>query len=215
MMGYAELTHPKSQVEIMHPNSYLNNFWRLDRRNEIFVAMSFDERYKQRFTDIIKPAIESINIEGQKIKAVRVDASKTGDSIITEIMDGISHSILVLADISSVGKDSVSGNPYRNGNVMYEVGVALASRQPQEVLLLRDDSDNFLFDVSTIPHMTVDFVDKINAVNKIQSELEARLKESKYVLDSRVEIASASLTNQELLIIKELINIPEDQIRGW
>ena len=29
---------------------------------------------------------------------------------------------MILADVSSVGKDSKTGDSYRNGNVMYEVG---------------------------------------------------------------------------------------------
>lgn len=70
--------------------------------------------------------------------------------MLTDIMDGIAHSLMVLADVSTAGKDQNTGEPYRNGNVMYEVGLALACRQPAEVLLIRDDRDRFLFDVSTI-----------------------------------------------------------------
>ena len=76
-----------------------------------------------------------------------MDLSKTGDSILTDIVDGIAHSQLVPADVSTIGKDSVTGTPYRNGNVMYEVGIALACRHPSEVLLVRDDEDTFPFTV--------------------------------------------------------------------
>ena len=62
--------------------------------------------------------------------------------------------------VDGLGKDSVSGRPYRNGNVMYEVGLALACRHSSEVLLVRDDHDAFLFDVSTIPHTTINFANK-------------------------------------------------------
>jgi hypothetical protein len=48
---------------------------------------------------------------------------------------------------------------------MYEVGLALACRQPSEVLLVRDDRARFLFDVSVVPHMQVDFTDKERAIS--------------------------------------------------
>ena len=64
------------------------------------------------------------------VKPLRVDLSKTGDiSILTDIMDGIAHSEMFLADISSTGYDSKTAEPYRNGNVMYEVGLAVACLQ--------------------------------------------------------------------------------------
>jgi hypothetical protein len=51
-----------------------------------------------------------------------VDVSKTGNSILTDIMNGIAHSRMVVADVSSIGKDSKTSESYRNANVMYEVG---------------------------------------------------------------------------------------------
>ena len=141
----------------MHPQTYLKTFWRLELRPEVFVAMSFAPQYQQRFAKVIGPAIESIKVDGVPLKPRRVDISKSGDSILTEISDGIAHSRLVLADVSSIGKDSVTGQHYRNGNVLYEVGLALSCRHSSEVLLIRDDHDTFPFDVSTVPHTTIDF----------------------------------------------------------
>jgi hypothetical protein len=142
------------------------------------------------------------------LKAFKVDLSKTGDSILTDIVDGIAHSQLVLADISSVGKDSVTGNAYRNGNVMYEVGIALACRQPAEVLLIRDDNDRFLFDISTIPHMKLDFADKAAAIESLRIALQERLREQKYLYDARVQIALATLNQGEVQILKERADSP-------
>ncbi len=128
----------------------------------------------------------------------RVDLSKTGDSILTDINDGIAHSQLVLADVSSsIGKDSITGKPYRNANVMYEVGLALACRQSTEVLLIRDDRDKFLFDVSTVPHMTVDVANKDLAIKVLKEELEKRIKEKNHTNDARVQLTSASLSEDE------------------
>lgn len=175
----------------------------MELKPQIFVAMSFDDKYKPRFNDIIAPAIHSIKVGGVSLEPYRVDLSKTGDSILTDINDGIAHSQLVLADVSSsVGKDSITGEPYRNANVMYEVGLALACRQPTEVLLIRDDRDKFLFDVSTIPHTTIDFTDKDLAIKTLKEELEARIKERDYINDACVQLAVARMCKQEVDFVR-------------
>jgi len=181
----------------VHPNSFLRTLWRTEFRSEVFVAMSFAGALQQRFDDVIKPAIESIVHHGRKLTANRVDLSKTGDSILTDIVDGIAHSELVLADVSTVGYDSKSGGPYRNGNVMYEVGLALACRHSAEVLLIRDDTHKFLFDVSTIPHKHIDFSDPTAAMTTLQQELMGRLAERDHLLDARILTTVAQLTSGE------------------
>jgi hypothetical protein len=199
----------------MHPNAFLRTFWRLEVKPQIFVAMSFAPEYTLRYEQIIAPVISSISINEKLLTPYRVDISKSGDSILTDIMDGISHSQMILADVSTIGKDSKTGEPYRNGNVMYEVGLALACRHPSDVLLVRDDKDKFLFDVSTVPHMHLDFTDVEKAKADLKAELFARLREQSYLADARVKIAVASLSNQEIEIISELAELPKDQARGW
>jgi hypothetical protein len=186
----------------MHPNLFLRTFWQSSFRPQVFVAMSFSGVYQTRFDEVIAPAISSVSYRGGKLAALRVDLSKTGDSILTDIMDGIAHSALILADVSVTGRDSKTGQPYRNGNVMYEVGLALACRQPAEVLLLRDDRDGFLFDVSTVPHMNLDFSDATAARERIASELEGRLNEINNIHDARIALAVASLTAPERTLLE-------------
>lgn len=193
----------------MHPNAYLRSFWRTSQRPTVFVAMSFGSEYDDRFNDVFVPAITSISVGGNQLEAIRVDASKSGDSILTEIIDGIAHSMLILADISIMGWDSKTGVPYRNGNVMYEVGMALACRKPSEVLLVRDDHEKFLFDVSSIPHKTLDFTDTDTAIKDISTSLKDRLEETKRILDARTEIIASKLGPNEVNILKEMFNKSE------
>jgi len=164
--------------------------------------MSFSGAYQARFDEVVAPAISSVSYCGGKLAPLRVDLSKTGDSILTDIVDGIAHSALILADVSVIGRDSKTGQPYRNGNVMYEVGLALACRQPAEVLLLRDDRDSFLFDVSTVPHMNLDFSDPDAARERISSELQGRLNEVNKFHDARIALAVASLTAHERTLLE-------------
>jgi hypothetical protein len=98
---------------------------------------------------------------------------------------------------------------------MYEVGIALACRNPSDVLLVRDDKDKFLFDVSTVPHMHLDFTDHGKASAALQAELLARLHEQSYLADARVKLAVASLSNQEVGLLSQFAELPEGQVRGW
>lgn len=176
--------------------------------------MSFAPEYRVRYEQVIEPAISSIPLNGTPLKPHRVDISKSGDSILTDIMEGVSHSRMILADVSSVGKDSKTGDPYRNGNVMYEVGLALACRQPSDVLLVRDDKDNFLFDVSMVPHKHLDFTDTQQARISLEIELRARLQEQNYHNDARVKLAVASLSNSEIEMLLRF-DRQEVTIHGW
>lgn len=198
----------------MHPQTYLKTFWRMELLPQIFVAMSFAPQYEGRYNHVIAPAIRSIAVNNQPLQPYRVDISKSGDSILTDISDGIAHSRLVLADVSSIGKDSITGQSYRNGNVLYEVGIALACRNPSEVLLIRDDHDKFLFDVSTVPHLTMDFTDTDQAVSKLREHLLARIREQNFVNDARVKTAISSLSAEEIILLKKMREYNDSTVWG-
>ncbi len=185
----------------MHPNTYLRTFWRTQFKPQVFVAMSFSDAFAQRFANVIEPAISSLTYHGEYLRAHRVDLSKSGDSILTDIIDGVAHSVMILADVSIIGHDSKTGASYRNANVMYEVGLALACRHSTEVLLIRDDKEPFLFDVSTVPHKHIDFADPKVAQSALAEELAGRLRAIDYIRDARVGIAIASLTAQERMVL--------------
>lgn len=185
----------------MHPNAYLKTFWLMDSKPEVFVAMSFAPKFRERYTRVITPAIQE-----QGLRAFRVDISQSGDSILTDIVDGIAHSQMVLADVSTIGHDGETEQAYRNGNVMYEVGIALACRQPADVLLIRDDDDRFLFDVSTIPHLKIDFTNIDGARRQLSQVIELRLREQRRLNDVRVDIAVAALTAEEIAQLKTVAN---------
>jgi hypothetical protein len=197
----------------MHPNAFLKSLWRTEVLEQVFVAMSFEPRFGERYDGIIKPAIEDEPISGFKLQAYRVDNSKTGDSILSDIVNGIAHSRLVLADVSVIDEGRYTQTPIRNGNVMYEVGVALACRSPSEVLLIRDDSKKFLFDVSTIPHMEVDFSDHDIAIIQLRNAISDRLSESQLLEDARVKMAAQALTQDEIRILRNLAQLDPNQAR--
>lgn len=198
----------------MYPQLYLRTFWRMDLRPQIFVAMSFAPPFRGRFDHVIAPAIQSVVVDGVNLKPYRVDLSRSGDSILTDIMDGIAHSQMFLADVSTVGYDRTTGEPYRNANVLYEVGLALACRQPTEVLLIRDDTDKFLFDVSTIPHITLDFSKTEDSTAALRDVLEERLRERDYLNDARVKLAASSISFEEAEVLKQLADLEPGRVWG-
>ncbi len=132
----------------MYPHKYFELFPPFPREDSVFVAMSFDERLRSRWETVIDPGIRDVRVDGVMLKAHRVDVSRVGDSILTEILDGVSKSRLVLADVTAL---EVAGHgEVRNANVMYEVGLAHAVRLPEEVLLFRSDSKPILFDIANV-----------------------------------------------------------------
>lgn len=123
---------------MMYPAHGLALFPPFPRDQRVFVAMAFDARLQSRWQNVIAPGITDAHLS-----PFRVDIPQASNSIPTEIIRGIAASRLVLGDVTRL-----DGHP--NGNVMYELGIAHASRQPEEVLIFRSDRERLLFDVSTI-----------------------------------------------------------------
>lgn len=132
----------------MYPANFFNLFPAFPRDNKVFVAMSFAPAFDMRWKNVIAPAIKRVEIGGEALEPYRVDTRQVSDSILTEILMGISQSRLILADITTLGH--LDGRAFRNGNVMYEIGIAHAVRAPEEILLFRSDKDHLLFDVSNV-----------------------------------------------------------------
>ena len=132
----------------MYPAHVFSLFPPFPREEKVFVAMSFDQRFDARWHDVIAPAVRRIGVNDTRLEPVRVDTRNISDSILTEILSGVANSRLVFADITTIG--FLEGKPIRNGNVMYEIGLAQAVRLPEEVVLFRSDNDPLLFDVSAI-----------------------------------------------------------------
>jgi hypothetical protein len=130
----------------MYPRDFFDTYWRPEILDEVFVAMPFHDEFKPVWDRAIQPAIDEDVAE--PVQARRVDATILSGSVITDILDGIAHARLILADISVAREGKWRGQ--RNGNVMYEVGLAHAVRQNKEILLVRSDNDPINFDVAHI-----------------------------------------------------------------
>ena len=164
----------------MFPSELFSLFPPFPRDPHVFVAMSFDPVFKHRWEVVIEPTIQGLGL-----KPIRVDASTISDSILTQILRGISDSRLIFADITAVRRR-------RNSNVMYEVGLAHAVRQPQEVILFRSDKIPLLFDVA---HVKVNHYAPETDVNTSKASMKKALTEAMSEVEQRKGIAVAKATD--------------------
>src|SRR5258707_10872964 len=106
----------------MYPANYFGLFPPFPRRDTVFVAMSFDPQFDKRWAEVIAPGVRNVRVNDSRLEPVRVDARQISESILTEILSGVSTSRLFLADITTL--EHIGNRAVRNGNVMYEVGIA-------------------------------------------------------------------------------------------
>ena len=132
----------------MYPANFFGLFPPFPREKKVFVAMSFDKTFQRRWNEVIRPAVSEIELDGVSLEPVRVDVRRISDSIVTEILQGIAHHLVVFADVTTIGY--VDDKPIRNANVLYEVGLAHAIRLPEEVILFRSDEDQLIFDITNV-----------------------------------------------------------------
>lgn len=176
----------------MYPSQYFNLFPPFPRDNKVFVAMSFHPTFNKRWKKVIDPAIRRVERNGVPLEPHRVDTRRVSDSILTEILTGISRSLVIFADITSLGK--FENKPARNGNVMYEVGLAHAIRLPEEVILFRSDNDELLFDVGNIRVNSYDpDGDPDKAMRLVGSTIVEAIKEVELKRNLSVKAAAESL----------------------
>lgn len=123
----------------MYPKHFCDLFSPDLDASMVFIGMSFAAADQPRWAEIIQPAITSAGL-----RPYRVDAGNVSDSIMTDILTGLRRARLALFDITA---DDAG---HRNGNVMYELGLAHALRNPEEVLIVRADVRPLLFDVAGI-----------------------------------------------------------------
>lgn len=159
----------------MYPAHYLSLVPPFARTPRVFVAMSFDAAFDPRWNDVIVPAVSAVRTQEERLIAHRVDLTSRGDSILTEILDEIASSRLILADLSTVGH--IDGRPVRNSNVFYELGLAHSARMPEEVIALRSDDDPLPFDIANVRiHSYKPDIDPESARARVTSLLEEALR---------------------------------------
>lgn len=111
---------------------------RYEATDRIFVAMPFSGSFRRAFERVIEPAIKQVSVNGRQLVPRIINRGTSGSPDIHEqIFDAILHSRLVIADMtvrsSFVGDDGTQ-KWQANANVAYEVGLASAWRNPEDIL---------------------------------------------------------------------------------
>ena len=180
----------------LYPREYFDTCWRPELRDEVFVAMSFADEFSATWTDIIRPAIED-DLKDLGLTAVRVDISQICGSIVTDIMEGIARSRVVLAEVST------ASNGQRNANVLYEVGLAQALRLEEEVILFRRDVDPLNFDLAPIRVLSYSPDDVEQSRGIVADAVRHCLREIDLRKGLKVRFAMESLDDGCLSLMKE------------
>jgi hypothetical protein len=108
----------------------------VDETPRAFVIMSFDSEFESIYTDLIVPPLEQAGYE-----VARADSDFSQQNILCDIVQGIAHADLVVAEIT-----------VPNPNVFYELGLAHALRMP--TVLLTQSMDDVPFDLRSYRIMT-------------------------------------------------------------
>lgn len=180
----------------MYPRNFFDTYWRSEILDQVFVAMPFNIEFNELWEKAIKPGIEDASLT-----AKRVDSNVLSGEIVTDILDGIAHSKIIVADISITQMGKFAGQ--RNANVMYEVGLAHAIRQPTEILLIRSDGEDINFDLAGI---NIHKYDKEN-ISNTRSLITAWVKSLIHLIEQekslKVQLAIEQIDDDSYRYLKE------------
>ena len=119
---------------------------------KVFIVMQFSNEYNILYNDVIKPVVESYDLE-----CIRADEFYTSSPIIKDIIDSIQESYIIIAEITP-----------DNPNVFYEIGYAHAINKPT-ILLCDKKREKLPFDVSGF--RTLFYENSIGGKNKVERDL--------------------------------------------
>jgi len=194
----------------MYPAEILNLFPPFAHTEQVFVAMSFDKRFDCAWDRVFRPAVAALSADRTPLSAFRVNLTRKSDSIITEIAQSIAQCRLILADISTTGwyrSGLRRSRPIRNSNVMYELGIAHASRLPEEVVIVRADADPLDFDIAgvRVHQYPADFEAARETVQGLLRDALASIDQRRSIA---VKKALQSLDPTMYMILQEFGDIP-------
>jgi hypothetical protein len=143
----------------MYPLTYYETFMRYEASYDVFVAMPFTKSIEKAYVSVIEPAIKAVTINGKPLNPRIINRGTTGSPDIHEqIFDAIIHSRFVIADLTIQSKyrgDDHTTRWQANANVAYEVGLASAWRNPEDILLIYQEhpKHSYSFDVQNLRHI--------------------------------------------------------------
>jgi hypothetical protein len=175
----------------MYPKHFFERFWEGEQKNQLFVGIAFDDSVASRFT-LIDKAVKSLNFEN----AFRVGLETEANSINDRIFDGIANSKMLLFDLSD---DSRTNDI--NHNVIYELGIANAIREPFDIVLIRKKSNNKPKLPFDIQGLHINFFEDNLTEEFIKMIVESAFKNQKWHKSKRVRVAAESIDENGLSLM--------------
>jgi hypothetical protein len=188
----------------MFPRNYYETFMRYEASDDVFVAMPFSEEFQAVYEAVIEPAVRLVRLGDRALKPLIVNRSMAGAADIHEkIMDGILHSRLVVADMtvqSYYHREDGSRCWQPNANVSYEVGLAAAWRNAEDILLVhRARPDHvYSFDVQSLRHVEFHPTEPENSIRLLRHEMETALQRSRFIAEKAFDRLVAGVTLESL-----------------
>jgi hypothetical protein len=197
----------------MYPKFFFERFWKGDQKNELFVCMPFHDSFDKKFKKTIIPCAKKVGLNS----AERVKENWEADSITDRIFDGIANSKLLLFDLSDDPKSPCQHSRHVNGNVLYELGIAMAIREPEDIILMKERSTTVIpFDISGI---NINFYDGELKNSWLTKVLEKSLTDQSWYKSKRVDAAAKSIDDIGLYIMCNIGCRPKGQnhfnTNGW
>lgn len=179
----------------MYPRTYFETFMRYEAKDQVFVAMPFTTDFQRAYERVIEPAVRRVRVNGHPLVPRIINRATSGSPDIHEqIFDAILHSRLVIADMTVQASSTSDDGTVRwqaNANVAYEVGLAAAWRNPEDILLIHQGHPNhsYSFDVQNLRHVPYDPATP-QSVGTLADEIVRALNQSSFL---------AKLTYQRIL----------------
>ena len=172
----------------MYPRTYFETFMRYEAKDQVFVAMPFSKDFRLAFEFVIEPAIRRVTVNSRPLSPRIINRATSGSPDIHEqIFDAILHSRLVIADMTVQTSCAGDGGTLRwqaNSNVAYEVGLASAWRNPEDILLIhqRNPDHAYSFDVQNLRHVEYDPANVAVSIAALADEIVRALNQSSFLI---------------------------------
>lgn len=182
----------------MYPKHFFERFWESEQKNQLFFGMPFDKSGTDNF-GIIDKSAKALGFE----KAFRVGIETEANSINDRIFDAIANSKMLIFDLSNDTRTKEINN-----NVIYELGIANAIREPFDVVLIRKKTENKLklpFDIQGL-HINF-FEDKITE-EFIKEKIASAMQNQQWHKSKRISSAIESLDENGLFLMNQIGSRP-------
>lgn len=183
----------------MYPKHFFERFWESEQKNQLFVGLPFDNEVNNTF-NVINETAKKLGFE----KAFRVGLETEANSINDRIFDAIANSKILIFDLSDDTRTKEI-----NHNVIYELGIANAIREPFDIVLMRKKNEEKTKLPFDIQGLHINFFEQEVTEEFVKNIIESAMKNQEWHKSKRVRVASESLDENGLTLISSIGRRPK------